>query len=671
MRLLIFFLLLSIAGYGQTTYYIQADSTRLRKIGANNELILENATRATTGVLVNYGNGRTRFSKPRINGDTLFVGVDTITGLGVANIYNSNGTITGNRTVSGGGFDLTWNNMGHVNFNGASGKTFNVSADDIYFQSSSAFGGAIVDVLPIRIALQAYDATFTDESDNFIDADSISWRQGLGKFNINKLRIATNMTGRFVMVWDSVYGKWERIVKDSIGGSSSSYTFTNGLTEAAGTVKLGGTLSDATTTINASENGLTIDSLSQLSITAINGIWTSFVTQSGDNGFSITGINSSTGRISNITVPPDAHISIAQDNGVDSASSIEVTLAGISLKPDRGALFIDSLTSGVSTDSVLVWDAGSTKVRMRDAAAFGGSGLTIGDAITGGTANRVLFEGAGNVLSQDPNYVWSGLKLGIGTPTPVGKATFKLSTTGIAPGSIAAWDSTTFLIGNGGDGATQKGMGIMNNGTDWSTLYIQPGVAWHSSSEYLSYKAIYSNGSGTPSLVATAGKVSIGLAVGIPTAILQLPGGTASAGSAPIKINSGTNLTTAEAGAIEYDGTNFSATNSTATRRTIVLSGVGTATASANDLTLPKDGNVFHITGATQLNAIVTSGWPAGSEITLIFNSNPTVKNNTAGGGGTALLLLAGGADFSATANDVLKLVYDGTSWFEVSRSVN
>ena len=97
----------------------------------------------------------------------------------------------------------------------------------------------------------------------------------------------------------------------------------------------------------------------------------------------------------------------------------------------------------------------------------------------------------------------------------------------------------------------------------------------------------------------------------------------------------------------------------------------GADVASANDLTLGGDGNVFSITGTTQINAITTTNWQAGSEITLLFASTPTVKNNTAGGANTASMLLAGGADFSATANDVLKLVYDGSRWLEVSRSVN
>jgi hypothetical protein len=97
----------------------------------------------------------------------------------------------------------------------------------------------------------------------------------------------------------------------------------------------------------------------------------------------------------------------------------------------------------------------------------------------------------------------------------------------------------------------------------------------------------------------------------------------------------------------------------------------GANVTSAGDMTLGTDGNLFHITGTTTINAITIANWQAGSEVTFIFDASVTVKNNTAGGGGTAVMLLAGGADFSATSNDVLKLVYDGTSWFEVSRSVN
>lgn len=97
----------------------------------------------------------------------------------------------------------------------------------------------------------------------------------------------------------------------------------------------------------------------------------------------------------------------------------------------------------------------------------------------------------------------------------------------------------------------------------------------------------------------------------------------------------------------------------------------GTNVSSAGDLTLGTDGNVFHITGTTTINAITTTNWNAGSEIILIFDASVTVKNNTAGGASTAVMLLGGGTDFSATSNDVLKLVFDGVAWYEESRSVN
>jgi hypothetical protein len=95
----------------------------------------------------------------------------------------------------------------------------------------------------------------------------------------------------------------------------------------------------------------------------------------------------------------------------------------------------------------------------------------------------------------------------------------------------------------------------------------------------------------------------------------------------------------------------------------------GTSTASANSLTLPFNGNSFPITGTTQLNAITTYAWQAGSIINLKFADAVTVKNLTAGGAGTAQIRLSGGQDFTTSAGDILSLFYDGSSWFEIGRS--
>ena len=98
---------------------------------------------------------------------------------------------------------------------------------------------------------------------------------------------------------------------------------------------------------------------------------------------------------------------------------------------------------------------------------------------------------------------------------------------------------------------------------------------------------------------------------------------------------------------------------------------MGTATASATTVTLPQDGNIFSITGNTTINGIVTTNWQAGSEVTFIFASNPTVNHASGAPGTNAVsLLLSGSANLSAAANTVLQLVYDGTNWQETGRKV-
>lgn len=95
----------------------------------------------------------------------------------------------------------------------------------------------------------------------------------------------------------------------------------------------------------------------------------------------------------------------------------------------------------------------------------------------------------------------------------------------------------------------------------------------------------------------------------------------------------------------------------------------GTDVASANDATLTATGNYFDVTGTTQTNTLsIPTGCTAGTIITLQFDASVTVKHATAGAG--ALFQLAGAGDFSATAGDTLQLVYDGTYWREVARTV-
>ncbi|HVT84801.1 MAG TPA: hypothetical protein VHD35_06345 [Chitinophagaceae bacterium] len=67
--------------------------------------------------------------------------------------------------------------------------------------------------------------------------------------------------------------------------------------------------------------------------------------------------------------------------------------------------------------------------------------------------------------------------------------------------------------------------------------------------------------SGNTWLAPNGGTIGVGLSVATtPTALLHLAAGTSTAGTAPLKFTAGTNLTTPEDGAIEYNGTHFYAT---------------------------------------------------------------------------------------------------------------
>lgn len=143
------------------------------------------------------------------------------------------------------------------------------------------------------------------------------------------------------------------------------------------------------------------------------------------------------------------------------------------------------------------------------------------------------------------------------------------------------------------------------------------------------------------------GNGNVGIGVTNPTALLHLPAGTASAGTAPLKITSGTVLTTPENGAVEYDGTNYFATSG-GVRYT--LAKTLTATASLNfpntagswgfsNLTITvtgaADGDVVQvgIPGALILaNSFYTAYVSAANTVTVRFTNTALLAQDPAAG---------------------------------------
>lgn len=99
---------------------------------------------------------------------------------------------------------------------------------------------------------------------------------------------------------------------------------------------------------------------------------------------------------------------------------------------------------------------------------------------------------------------------------------------------------------------------------------------------------------------------NLGIGTDGPTAVLQIKAGTATANTAPLKLTSGTNLTIAEAGAVEYNGTTMFSTGTTASGRGVVLAPMiarvnSSRNKTTNDTSLEA---VFNIgTGALGLTA--------------------------------------------------------------------
>lgn len=93
---------------------------------------------------------------------------------------------------------------------------------------------------------------------------------------------------------------------------------------------------------------------------------------------------------------------------------------------------------------------------------------------------------------------------------------------------------------------------------------------------------------------------------------------------------------------------------------------------SEHDVSLKIGIHKYTVTGSTTIKTIDTAGIPVGYEVVMMFESSLTVDDGSGTGIGTRKEIeLNGNADFSATSNDVLVLIFNGSKWVEKSRSTN
>ncbi len=188
-------------------------------------------------------------------------------------------------------------------------------------------------------------------------------------------------------------------------------------------------------------------------------------------------------------------------------------------------------------------------------------GNSFGTTMTVGTndANSLVFERAGVVVGRfdGPGFATYGNTAGT---TSMANIVFHNTESSGTPGT------------NFGGAISFTGESSTSNYTDAAKIGWQWTTATHASR---TSKLVFH----TVNLATLAERMSLAGDGTLATTRITTQAGTASAGTAPLKFTAGTNLTTPEAGAIEFDGTNYFATSST-TRYT--LAKTLTATASLN-----------------------------------------------------------------------------------------
>lgn len=238
------------------------------------------------------------------------------------------------------------------------------------------------------------------------------------------------------------------------------------------------------------------------------------------------------------------------DSRIASATTWNAKQAPFTILSTLGGL---ANASGVLTNNgagVLSWGAaGGSQTPWTS--NINAAGYTLfGNSISGGTLTLSSTSHAtkGKILFGTSAYDEVNNRLGIGVATPLH--------------ALDVQSSTQY----------SRFRGTLGGGLLIGSFSSNEGAIWNASTtpNYSNYMFLCSGGytlfnadidvqfrtSNTIKMtIANGGNVGIGITT--PTAVLQLKAGTATANTAPLKLTSGTNLTTPENGAMEFDGTNL------------------------------------------------------------------------------------------------------------------
>lgn len=295
-----------------------------------------------------------------------------------------------------------------------------------------------------------------------------------------------------------------------------------------------------------------------------------------------------------------------------------------------------SLLSSAGTGTLSVWSASPTlTTSLTVPTLIGGTGTT--STLTYKTTTGTGATGADHIFQVGTNGGTEAMRILNSGRITIGSATANtllnikgnhVSNYGLV--DIDGTGSTNAYLGLNGPNPGQTGIFFKSVGTAIWYIYNEAAT---------SRLTFFSNAGGLEAMgISSTGKVAIGSQT--PTANLHIKAGTATSSTAPLKFTTGTNLTTAEAGAMEYTDPllYFTPTGTVRGVVSVAKSSRATAQIAANasvfTYTLPATDGSFKVSA----NVLVTTSSAENFSVTCSY----TDEGNTARVQTIPFVLLAG-----------------------------
>lgn len=449
----------------------------------------------------------------------------------VANSNYTNGNVSGGVSLSGNGssYNMAFNNSdNNITINGEGARTLSMTrptlADNIAGQSFTVQSGAA-----------STQGTNFNGGTAFVKG-GISTGSGTSQIQFQTAGATTNTLSSLASV--------------AISNRGSGYTVSDVLTVTGG----GG--SSGTATVSS------VAAAGQLSGSSIN---------AGGSGYVI-------GNVLTIAGGTGGQMTVSVVDGTGKILSASLSAQGSGYTGTTGATVTGGAGTGATFNTTIFSTGAITGISLTTAGT--GYALTLGATTSGGTGtaatlNIVPYSSADNSVTTKMTILGNG-KVGIGITTP----STMLDVRGVKGATLDPQDMTfqvadtnTMAINNGGGigfVATYKADGSLAGIA--SIVSLKEDGTDGNYGGHLAFNTRV-NGQIVAETMRLTSDGKLGIGITGPTARLHLKAGTATANTAPLKFNSGINMTVAESGAMEYDGTLFYLTTSTPTRKTIALLG--------------------------------------------------------------------------------------------------